>query len=83
MSKLIIKVRELLDTAHCPECDNAGVIRVFRPKERLVSREMAGDAGIPQLEGFAYAVEEVEEYHECKWCIDRNLVLQNLPYPNK
>lgn len=50
------------EKAVCDECGGEGRVRVG---ERLVSREMALDAGDPTLEGSHYE----DEYVECAKCV--------------
>lgn len=60
------KILNLLKVAACPNCDGSGGI--IRGERTLVSRDMATDAGIPELEGSVYSEPEVEQ---CQWCDER------------
>jgi hypothetical protein len=57
----------LLRVAICPNCDGSGAIKI-RGRE-IVTREMAMDAGCPEMEGSLYCEEEIEQ---CQWCDERN-----------
>ena len=51
----------------CPACDGTGrVMGHYRPT-LYVSREMALDAGMPEIEGAVYA-EESTEAEMCEYC---------------
>ena len=65
----------LLRTAKCPNCDGTGCIPRQISSRQRVTREMASDAGCPEMEGSLYSDDEwVSE--QCQWCDERNRLLE-------
>ncbi|HUW32805.1 MAG TPA: hypothetical protein VM223_14455 [Planctomycetota bacterium] len=74
-SALLADAVALLRAAKCPHCDGSGCIpRQISPRQR-VTREMASDAGCPEMEGSLYSDDEwVAE--QCQWCDERSRLLE-------
>lgn len=64
------ELRGLLKVAKCPNCDGSGAKMVRVRGEERATREMAIDAGDPQLEGSLVSDEQWEP-EQCQWCADR------------
>ncbi len=65
---------ELLKVAKCPCCDGSGAIAVQTSSRQLVTREMAYDAGSPEMEGSLYSDDEWEQ-QQCQWCEEKTTLL--------
>lgn len=57
----------LLRAAKCPNCNGSGGIPRQTMSRQLVTREMASDAGCPEMEGSLYSDNEWE-LEQCQWC---------------
>ena len=68
-------LKGLLGMAVCPNCDGSGSIPHQVSSETRVSRDMAIDAGMPELEGSIYTPDAWEE-EQCQWCDERNEALK-------
>ena len=71
----IKKLKVLLGMAVCPNCDGSGAIPRQVSSETRVSRDMASDAGMPELEGSIYTEDEWEA-EQCQWCDEKNEALK-------
>jgi len=69
------RLKGLLGMAVCPNCDGSGSIPHQVSSETRVSRDMALDAGMPELEGSIYTPDEWEA-EQCRWCYERNEALK-------
>ena len=65
------KIVDVLRAAACPNCDGSGAKVVPGGFHGLVSREMAIDAGDPDMEGMPYGESE-PQLEQCQWCAERN-----------
>ena len=65
----------LLKDAVCPNCDGSGATQVRVFDRQYVSREMARDAGCPEMEGSLYSDDEWEA-QPCSWCETRKQLLE-------
>ena len=68
-------LKQLLSSAKCPNCDGSGGIPRQTSSRQCVSRDMAIDAGMPELEGSLYCEEQWEIEH-CQWCFLRDEALK-------
>ena len=64
------KIAGVLRVAVCPNCDGSGAKMVPGGPRGLVSREMAMDAGEPDMEGMLYGESE-PQLEQCQWCAER------------
>ena len=64
----------LLKVAICPNCDGSGGIPRQTSSRSYVSREMAMDCGMPDLEGSLYTDDEWE-LEQCQWCDEKNTLI--------
>ena len=69
------RLKGLLEMAVCPNCDGSGCIPRQVSSETRVSRDMASDAGMPELEGSIYTEDEWEA-EQCQWCDEKNEALK-------
>ena len=77
---LLAQAIALLRVAKCPACDGSGVIPVQTCARQCVTREMAMDAGCPEMEGSLYCDDEWEP-QQCQWCDERDQLLKaNAPH---
>jgi len=74
-TSLLAQAIALLKVAKCPACDGSGVIPVQTCARQYVTREMAMDAGQPEMEGSMYCDDEWEP-QECQWCDERDTLLR-------
>src|ERR1035441_10501822 len=65
---------QLLKVATCPNCDGSGATAEQRSSRQLVTREMAMDAGCPEMEG-SIAPDEEWEQVQCQWCDEKFKVI--------
>ena len=65
----------LLRAAKCPNCDGSGSIPRQTSSRQLVTREMASDAGCPEMEGSLYSDDEWE-LEQCQWCDELHRLLE-------
>lgn len=70
----IKRLKDLLKHAKCPNCDGSGVIPHQIASREYVTRDMALDAGQPELEGSLYQDEQWEP-EQCQWCYEKEQVL--------
>lgn len=73
------QLRSLLSVAKCPSCDGSGSIAVQTRSRELVTREMAMDAGEPEMEGSLYCDDEWEQ-QQCQWCDECARLLPSPPF---
>jgi len=69
------RLKGLLNAAVCPNCDGSGAISVQVLEETRVTRDMASDAGMPELEGSVHTPEKWEA-EQCQWCYEREEALK-------
>jgi len=74
-TSLLAQAIALLKVAKCPACDGSGVIPVQTCVRQYVTRDMAMDAGCPEMEGSLYCDDEWEP-QQCQWCDERNTLLR-------
>lgn len=65
-----VELRKLLAVASCPNCDGSGATQ--KGERRLITRDMAMDAGCPEMEGSVHSEPEIEQ---CQWCDERQKLL--------
>ena len=70
-----VQLETLLKVAKCPNCDGSGGIPKQVSARTYVTREMAMDAGSPEMEGSLYSDDEFE-MEQCQWCYERNQLLK-------
>lgn len=70
------KLAELLIHVKCPNCDGSGVIQHECYPAQYVTREMALDAGQPELEGSQYSPSGVN-IEQCQWCAEKEQILKD------
>jgi len=75
--KLIEMIINLLNNAKCPNCDGSGAILVQVREREYITREMAMDAGCPEMEGSLYSDDEWD-YEQCPWCFEKDAVIKEL-----
>jgi hypothetical protein len=81
MKLLIDLAVDLLKIAKCPNCDGGGAIQVRTSSRQYVTREMAMDAGMPEMEGSLYSDNEWE-LEQCRWCDERSQVVFSYENPD-
>ena len=59
-----------LSVAKCPNCDGSGGIPRQTSSRQVITREMALDAGCPEMDGSLYSDDEWE-IEQCQWCDER------------
>lgn len=77
MNKQTEIIINLLEMAVCPNCDGSGAIPHQVSSKQYVSRDMALDAGQPELEGSLYSDNQWEA-EQCQWCDEKNMILKDL-----
>lgn len=67
----------LLKIAKCPNCDGSGGIPRQTSSRLYVTKEMAMDAGAPEMEGSLFSDEEWE-LEQCQWCDEKEQLLKDV-----
>jgi DnaJ-class molecular chaperone len=58
---------EMTEENECPACNGTGAVTVLVRQRQYVSRDMAHDAGFPEMEGSVYTDEDFD-YEPCPDC---------------
>lgn len=75
LGDLLADAIALLRVAKCPNCDGSGAIQKQTSSRQLVTREMAMDAGNPEMEGLLYSDDKLE-LEQCQWCDELHGLLE-------
>ena len=65
---------EQTEDNECPNCNGTGAVTVLIRQKQFVSRDMAHDAGFPEMEGSVYTDEDFD-YEPCPECCGNGFIL--------